>query len=201
MAGERARGKQPLAEHELMAWIQQQFSNANLFTDHGPNVSAGANAANPHYEPSADAPRVIRDGDILLIDLWAREDNGLRLCGPDVDGVARRSRVRRRSTIWNAVRGARDAAIDLVRATAAAGEPVRGADVDDAARARDREGGLRASTSRTAPVTRSIRATFMDRGRISTIWKRAKNACSCPASPSRSSPGSTSPARSACGAR
>src|SRR6476646_7697281 len=36
--------------------------------------------------------------------------------------------------MWNAVRGARDAAIDLVRAKAQAGEPVRGADVDDAAR-------------------------------------------------------------------
>jgi Xaa-Pro aminopeptidase len=36
--------------------------------------------------------------------------------------------------IWNAVRDARDAAIALVKAKARAGEPVRGADVDDAAR-------------------------------------------------------------------
>src|SRR5581483_394998 len=73
-AGQRARSGKPIAEHELMAWIQQQFRNANLFTDHGPNVSAGENAANPHYEPSAAAPRLIREGDILLIDLWAQEE-------------------------------------------------------------------------------------------------------------------------------
>jgi Xaa-Pro dipeptidase len=36
--------------------------------------------------------------------------------------------------IWNAVRDARDAAIALVREKAKKGEPVRGADVDDAAR-------------------------------------------------------------------
>jgi Xaa-Pro aminopeptidase len=36
--------------------------------------------------------------------------------------------------IWNAVRDARDAAIALVKAKARAGETVRGADVDDAAR-------------------------------------------------------------------
>jgi Xaa-Pro aminopeptidase len=133
MAGERARGKSPLAEHELMAWIQQQFSNANLFTDHGPNVSAGANAANPHYEPSADAPRVIRDGDILLIDLWAREDSGLPYA--DQTWMASLGQPSKDAMdVWNAVRGARDAAIDLVCARAAAGEAVRGADVDDAAR-------------------------------------------------------------------
>jgi Xaa-Pro aminopeptidase len=39
------------------------------------------------------------------------------------------------NAIWAAVRDARDAAIALVREKAKAGEPVRGADVDDAARA------------------------------------------------------------------
>ena len=134
MAGERARSKQPIAEHELMAWILEQFRKANISTDHGPNVSAGANAANPHYEPTADAPRLIRDGDILLIDLWAREETNL----PFADQTWMASLGQPSSeaiTIWNAVRGARDAAIDLVRARAAAGEAVRGADVDDVARA------------------------------------------------------------------
>jgi Xaa-Pro dipeptidase len=133
MAGERARSGQPIAEHELMAWIQEQFRKANLFTDHGPNVSAGANAANPHYEPTASAPRLIRSGDILLIDLWAREANDL----PYADQTWMASLGQPTSEakdIWNAVRGARDAAIEMVEARAAAGEPVRGADVDDAAR-------------------------------------------------------------------
>jgi Xaa-Pro aminopeptidase len=134
MAGERARTKQPIAEHELMAWILEQFRKANISTDHGPNVSAGANAANPHYEPSADAPRLIRDGDILLIDLWAREATNL----PFADQTWMASIGQPTSEakeIWNAVMGARDAAIDLVKARAAAGQAVRGADVDDAARA------------------------------------------------------------------
>ncbi|MFL5608169.1 MAG: aminopeptidase P family protein, partial [Gemmatimonadaceae bacterium] len=57
LAGQRARTSTPIAEHELMAWIQERFARAGLLTDHGPNVSAGANAANPHYEPSAERPR------------------------------------------------------------------------------------------------------------------------------------------------
>jgi Xaa-Pro aminopeptidase len=133
LAGERSRGPDPLAEHELMAWILQEFAKNGLSTDHGPNVSAGANAANPHYETSSDAPRLIRPGETLLIDLWAREDGGgvwadqtwmASIGKPSPDAVE----------IWNAIRDARDAAIALVRDTVARGEALRGADVDDAAR-------------------------------------------------------------------
>lgn len=133
MAGERSRGKEPLAEHELMGWILDEFRKHGLNTDHGPNVSAGANAANPHYEPSADAPRVIKPGEILLIDLWAREDGG----GVWADQTWMASLGKpsaEAQEIWNAVRDARDAAIALVRERAKRGEAVRGADVDDAAR-------------------------------------------------------------------
>ena len=134
LAGERAGGKEPLAEHELMGWIRDRFRRAGLVTDHGPNVSVGSNAANPHYEPSPDAPRLIQKGDILLIDLWAREENG----GVYADQTWMASLgtpSKEHLEIWNAVRDARDAAIAMVRDRAKAGEPMRGADVDDAARA------------------------------------------------------------------
>jgi len=133
-AGESVRSGKPLSEYELMEWIRERFAAANLFTDHGPNVSAGANAANPHYEPSASAARVIgaTAGEVLLIDLWAKEDGGvyadqtwMAVCGePSKEALE----------IWNAIRDARDAAIDLVTTRVAAGQPLRGADVDDAAR-------------------------------------------------------------------
>ena len=134
LAGERAGGKEPLAEHELMGWIRDRFRRAGLVTDHGPNVSVGSNAANPHYEPSAEAPRLIQKGDTLLIDLWAREENG----GVYADQTWMASLgtpSKEHLEIWNAVRDARDAAITMVRDRAKAGEPMRGADVDDAARA------------------------------------------------------------------
>ena len=77
-AGQAAKSDRPISEYELMMWMREQFSDAGLFTDHGPNVSVGANAANPHYEPSAEASRVIgaTGSEILLIDLWAKEEPG-----------------------------------------------------------------------------------------------------------------------------
>jgi Xaa-Pro dipeptidase len=132
VAGERARSRQPITEHELMEWMRGRFTHAGLSTDHGPNVSAGANAANPHYEPSAEEPRPIVDGDVLLIDLWATEPDGIYADQTWMATIGAPSE--RAQEIWLAVRDARDAAIALVQEKAAANEPVRGADVDDAAR-------------------------------------------------------------------
>lgn len=132
-AGERSRTAQPITEHELMIWMQERFAKAGLSTDHGPNVSAGANAANPHYEPSPEQPRPIRDGEVLLIDLWAKEPNGIYADQTWMATLGPPSA--RTQEIWGAVRDARDAAIALVQDAAKAGRPLRGADVDDAARA------------------------------------------------------------------
>ena len=133
IAGERSRTPKPITEHELMSWMRERFSRAGLGTDHGPNVSAGANAANPHYEPSADRPRPIVDGDVLLIDLWAREPAGV---WADQTWMATLGAPSSRTQeVWTAIRDARDAAIALVQGEVAAGTPLRGSDVDDAARA------------------------------------------------------------------
>jgi Xaa-Pro dipeptidase len=139
-AGRAAGEGRPLHEHELMRWILDEFARAGLETDHGPNVSAGANAANPHYEPSPEHPRAIARGDVLLVDLWAREtDDGSGAPGMWADQTWMASvgePSARAREVWEAVRGARDAAIDFLRARVAAGAPpVRGGDADDAARA------------------------------------------------------------------
>jgi Xaa-Pro aminopeptidase len=133
LVGERARASRPIAEHEVMAWILERFERAGVSTDHGPNVSAGANAANPHYEPSPERPRPIVQGDVLLIDLWARERGGVWADQTWMATVGAPSR--RAAEIWSAVRDARDAAIRLVETSAAEGTALRGGDVDDAARA------------------------------------------------------------------
>ncbi|MDQ3698568.1 MAG: Xaa-Pro peptidase family protein [Gemmatimonadota bacterium] len=132
LAGTRARAGSPIAEHELREWILARFASAGLATDHGPSVSAGANAANPHHEPTADRRRPIEQGDVLLIDLWAREPDGvyadqtwMGVLGDPSDRV---------TAVWEAVRDARDAAIAVVRDRTGRGIPVRGAEVDDAAR-------------------------------------------------------------------
>jgi Xaa-Pro dipeptidase len=132
LAGERARSASPMQEFELKQWILDRFAKEKLETDHGPIVAIGPNAANPHYEPTAEESAPIERGAILLIDLWAREANGVyadqtwmgSLGEPDARSLK----------VWEAVRDARDAAIALLRERLGSSTPVRGGEVDDAAR-------------------------------------------------------------------
>lgn len=134
VAGKRAKGGAPLAEHELQRWILDRFAEQQLFCDHGPIVAAGANAANPHYEPSASAARPINRGDILLIDLWAREQHGNAVYADQTWMASLGKPSDRAQEVWNAVRDARDAAIAIVQQRVSDGVDVRGGEVDDAAR-------------------------------------------------------------------
>ena len=134
VAGKRARGGAPMAEHELKRWILDRFAEQKLFCDHGPIVAAGANAANPHYEPSAATPRPIQRGEILLIDLWAREQNDGGVYADQTWMASLGKPSERALEVFSAVRDARDAAIALLQERAKGGMPVRGAEVDDAAR-------------------------------------------------------------------
>jgi Xaa-Pro aminopeptidase len=123
----------PVAEHDVQARILEAFERAGLETMHGPDVAASENAANPHYAPSADAPRRIVRGDLLLIDLWARErDGGVYADQTWMASIGAPSA--RAETIWEAVRDARDAALALLSERIAAGMPVHGGEADDAAR-------------------------------------------------------------------
>lgn len=121
-----------ITEFEMMERIRAEFARLRLATDHGPNVSAGANAANPHYEPSSASSRVLRAGDVLLIDLWATENGGMWADQTWMASIGAPSP--KVAAVWNVVREARDAAITLLRDRIGTGQPVRGADADDAAR-------------------------------------------------------------------
>jgi Xaa-Pro dipeptidase len=134
--GAAVRAGTPIHEHEVMEWMRERFAEHGLETDHGPNVSATENAANPHHEPTADHPRAFRAGDTVLIDLWATAaDKSAPGMWADQTWMASIGTPGARAQeIWATVRDARDAAIAFLRERLAAGVPVRGAEADTVAR-------------------------------------------------------------------
>ncbi len=133
-AGAAARAGAPLSEFELQQWIMSQFEAHQLETSHPPNVSVGANAANPHYEPSYDRNALITMDQVLLVDLWAGEpgmpyadQTWMAVLGEPTDADV--------LPVWNAIREARDTAIAVVTEAFAMRRALAGAEVDDAARA------------------------------------------------------------------
>src|SRR3954467_2742946 len=133
LAGSRADSAAPLTEYALASWIRERFEAGGLETDHGPIVAIGPNAANPHYEPTAEKSATIKRGDILLVDLWAREKNGIFADQTWMGSLGEPSERDRK--VWLAVRDARDAAIALLEGRLGAHGRLRGGEVDDAARA------------------------------------------------------------------
>ena len=133
LAGSRADSATPLTEYALASWIRERFAAGGLETDHGPIVAIGPNAANPHYEPTAEQSATIKRGDILLVDLWAKEKNGVYADQTWMGSLG--EPTHRDKAIWLAVRDARDAAIALLKKRISTQQVVSGGEVDDTARA------------------------------------------------------------------
>lgn len=131
-AGDAARNRRPVTEYELQQWILEQFAANKLSTDHGPIVAIGPNAADPHYETTRERDATINSGDILLIDLWAREDNGVFADQTWMGSLGEPGE--KELKVWLAVRDARDAAISILRDRLGSGKPLSGGEVDDASR-------------------------------------------------------------------
>jgi Xaa-Pro aminopeptidase len=133
LAGKSASDGSPMTELAVQSWIRERFAAEGLETDHGPIVAIGPNAANPHYEPTTLTSATINRGDILLVDLWAREKNGVFADQTWMGSLGAPSE--RDNKVWLAVRDARDAAIAILRERIGGRKSVRGGEVDDAARA------------------------------------------------------------------
>lgn len=125
-----------ISEYEVQQWILEDFRRRGLETDHPPIVGVGPNSANPHYEPTADGTDVIRQGDFVLIDLWAREEGPDNVFG-DITwvGFVGETVPEEYQNVFAIVRDARDAAFQRVVDAMADGAAVTGADLDDSARA------------------------------------------------------------------
>jgi Xaa-Pro dipeptidase len=133
--GDVLRAGREIDEYAVKVYIREAFDKADLFTDHGPVAAVNANISNPHYEPEATGSSPIRRGDVLLMDMWAKRNTPgavyyditwVGFCGATPpDEVTR---------VFTIVRDARDGAFELVRDRVAARQPLRGFEVDDAAR-------------------------------------------------------------------
>ncbi len=133
-AGDHLRSGRPIDEYRVQRFIVDAFESSGLHAEAEPIVGVNAHAADPHYVPDAASSVPIARGDLVLIDLWAKEKAEESVYA-DICwcGVAAASPTDRQQEIWQIVRAGRDAGIELVRSRWP-GTPIRGYEVDDAAR-------------------------------------------------------------------
>ena len=135
-----AAGREP-SEYAIQQFMMSQYKERGLYAD-PPIVAVNAHAGNPHYEPRERDSAPIRRGDLLLLDLWCREEPEGSIWA-DITWMAYLgSKVPdKHREIWDIVAGARDAAVAFLRESVARGKRVRGSEVDEVSRAHVRARG------------------------------------------------------------
>jgi Xaa-Pro aminopeptidase len=127
---EHRRGREP-AEHEIQDLLMARFAERGLITDHPPIVAVNGHAGDPHYVPGKDRPTPIRKGDLLLIDLWAKEPGAddpyaditwMAFCGDRPPPKVQE--------IFRVTAGGRDAGFSLVERAWKEGRKLQGWQVD-----------------------------------------------------------------------
>jgi Xaa-Pro dipeptidase len=123
-------------EYAMVQFLQEGLRRNNLVWEHGPNVSAGPNSADSHYEPSAANSRPIRSGDFVLIDIWGKLAHDPTAVWYDITwtGVVNREPTDREQLVFTTVRNARDASIKAVQEAFAKNQPIAGWQADEAGR-------------------------------------------------------------------
>ena len=134
-AAQSVREKRNLTEYELQQWIRKRFDEEGITTEEGPDVAVNRNASDPHYGPTRESSALIKEGDLLLLDVWGKQKAPGSVYY-DITWVGYLgARVPDRfATVFKIVREARDAAVDLIQKSIKAGKPLQGWQVDQISR-------------------------------------------------------------------
>lgn len=131
----RVRAKQEVRESHVIQAILDHFAANGVETDHNPICGVNEHSGDPHYSTTPATDSIIKPGDFVLVDLWAKCKKP-RAVYSDLTRVAYvgAEPTARHQEIFAIVAKARDAAIERVRRAFAANEPLFGWQVDEACR-------------------------------------------------------------------
>jgi Xaa-Pro aminopeptidase len=133
----RLKAGEACTENGIQQFMLQRYAHHGLDCEgQFPIVAVNAHAGDPHFDPTPEASVDIKDGDAILIDLWAKLAQpgaiyyDITWCGIIGDGPI----PPKYQEIFDVACAARDRAVALVTDRLAAGEPLYGFEVDRACR-------------------------------------------------------------------
>jgi Xaa-Pro aminopeptidase len=135
LAAKNVLEKKTFTEYDLQQWILKEFERASIAAEQGPDIAVGPHASDPHYGPTQQTASPIREGDLLLLDVWGKtKAAGSVYYDITWVGYLGAKVPEKMAKIFGIVREARDKAVQLIQTSVAAGAPLQGWQVDKAAR-------------------------------------------------------------------
>ncbi len=134
--GRRIKAVEPTTEYDIQQFIMRRFEEENMTSDGAPPIVAvNANSASPHYGPSELVHSPIKQGDFVLLDVWAKLKQPSAVYADQTwTGYVGETVPEEHNRIFQIVREARDSAVAFLKEKIAAGESVWGGAVDDVSR-------------------------------------------------------------------
>jgi len=128
--------KNAMTEYDIQQFIMRRFKEQELTTSDPPIVGTNEHPADPHFESTPSNARPFKQGDTVLIDLWAKKDvpGGIYY---DITwvGFIGNEPPSKYGEIYEVARTARDTATQFVKDKFSKGQQCYGWQVDDACRA------------------------------------------------------------------
>ncbi|HET7186435.1 MAG TPA: Xaa-Pro peptidase family protein [Terriglobales bacterium] len=122
-------------EFDIQKFFAEGFQREDLVTDDLPIVAVNSNASNPHYGPSAEHHSAIREGDLVLLDVWAKQNKpGAVYYDITWMGFVGKAASDKQREVFEVVKKARDAGVEKVKTAISAGQKIAGWEVDKATR-------------------------------------------------------------------
>ena len=132
---ENMRDAKAITEHDVQQFMWELFEKKNLTADHPAIVAVNANASNPHYSPERNHSALIREGDLVLIDIWGKLKEPGAIYG-DITwmGYVGKEVPAKQQEIFDIVKGAQQNAFCLISDNYKKGKSTYGWEADQAAR-------------------------------------------------------------------
>lgn len=122
-------------EYEIHRFMLDIMAENNMLCEDGPIVAVNEHAGDPHFEPTVENSHIIKDGDLILLDLWAKKNEpGAIYYDITWMGYAGTTVPQHIEDIFQVIRQARDTAHSMVKDSFAKGIEIHGWEVDDACR-------------------------------------------------------------------
>lgn len=133
--GRRLRKGENPTEFEIHSYMRALMKENNMFAEDGPIVGVNEHAADPHFEPTPENSFKMKKGDLVLLDLWAKEDRpGSIYYDITWMGYIDKAVPPEYENIFQIICTARNTALEMVKTAFAENKQLYGWQVDDAVR-------------------------------------------------------------------
>jgi Xaa-Pro aminopeptidase len=119
----------------MAQWILEAFRRENLLSQDTPIVAVNAHSGDAHFEPRADRSEKMKEGDFVLLDIWAKTKEA-DSCFYDITwtGFIGKNPSDRHRKIFEIVRDARKLGCQTVQQAFSENRKIAGWEVDKAVR-------------------------------------------------------------------